>query len=202
MGDFFYHFDLVQWVTTIGYFGLFLIVLLETGFFFGFFLPGDSLMFTAGLLASKGIFNIWVLLPSLIMIAILGYTIGYWFGNRLGHWLLKRKDSVLFKKSFLDQAHAFYHRHGGKALIFGRLMPVVRTFVPIVAGMGAMRYRVYLKFNIIGALLWAGMITLVGYFIGSFLPNASHYIFPVVIMIVFVSVLPGLLHYLKNRVKR
>lgn len=193
------HFDLIQWVATLGYFGLGLIVVVETGFFFGFFLPGDSLVFAAGVLASKGIFDIWILVPMLVITAILGYTIGYWFGDRLGHWLLKRKDSFWFKKRYLHEAHAFYERHGGKALVIGRLVPVVRTFAPIVAGMGEMNYRSYFLFNCIGAFVWGGCITLLGFYIGAVIPNSIHYIFPVVILIVFISVLPAIIHYLRSR---
>jgi len=181
--------------------GLLLIVFAETGFFFGFFLPGDSLVFAAGLLASKHIFNIWILVPALIVVAILGYTVGYWFGDKLGYWLMQRKDSLFFKKRYIHQAHEFYIKHGGKALIIGRLIPVVRTFVPIVAGMADMKYRSYLKFNVLGALVWGGGVTLAGYYVGALIPSAGHYILPVVIAIVILSVLPGLVHLYKRRKK-
>ena len=199
MFDFISHFDIVQWVSTLGYVGLLLIVLIETGFFFGFFLPGDSLVFAAGLLASKGIFNIWILVPSLVLTAIVGYTIGYWFGDKLGHWLLKRKDSFWFKRRYIEQAHDFYERHGGFALVVGRLVPVVRTFAPIVAGMASMQYRRYFLFNVMGAIIWGGLITLLGFYVGALIPDAGHYILPAVLLIVFISILPGVIHYLKSR---
>jgi len=201
MMDFIQNFDITQWVSTIGYTGLLLIVLIETGFFFGFFLPGDSLVFAAGLLASKHIFNIWILVPALVFTAMLGYTIGYWFGDKLGHWLMRRKDTIWFKKRYIHQAHEFYERHGGKALVIGRLVPVVRTFVPIVAGMASMQYRSYFLYNVIGAVLWGGVITLMGYYIGALIPTAGEYILPVVLVIIFLSVLPGVFHYLKHRRK-
>jgi membrane-associated protein len=199
MLDLIKHFDIASWVTTIGYVGLLLIVLIETGFFFGFFLPGDSLMFTAGLLASKGIFSIWILTPAIIVMAIIGYTIGYWFGDRLGGWLLKRKESFLFKKRYIETANEFYDKHGGKALVIGRLVPIVRTFVPIVAGMATMPYRRYFTYNVLGSLMWGGGITLLGYSLGAMVPNAGHYVLPAVIVIVILSVLPGVIHFLKQR---
>lgn len=199
MFDFFHQFDIAKWVSTLGYPGLLIIVFLETGFFFGFFLPGDSLVFVAGLLASKHIFNIWILVPSLVVVAIIGYTVGYWFGDKLGHWLIKREDSIWFKKRYIHQAHEFYKKHGGKALVIGRLVPVIRTFVPIVAGMAGMRYRQYFLYNVIGALLWGGAVTLAGYYIGALIPTAGHYIFPFVLVVVFISILPGIIHFLRKR---
>ena len=199
MLDFLHHFNITEWVSTLGYTGLLVIVFLETGLFFGFFLPGDSLVFAAGLLASKHIFNIWILVPSLIVVAILGYTVGYWFGDKLGHWLMERKDSFWFKKRYVHQAQEFYKKHGGKALVLGRLIPIVRTFVPIVAGMADMRYRSYLLYNVIGAFAWGGAITLAGYYLGTLIPTAGNYILPFVLVIVFASILPGIIHFLRKR---
>ncbi|MCB1826921.1 MAG: VTT domain-containing protein [Coxiellaceae bacterium] len=193
------HFDITHWVATLGYAGLFFIVLLEMGFFFGFFLPGDSLVFAAGLLAAKGIFNIWILVPLLVLTAILGYTVGYWFGDKLGHWLLGRKDSFWFKKKYITQAHSFYEKHGGKALVIGRCVPVVRTFVPVVAGMAEMEYKTYFLFNVIGAVVWGGLITLFGYFVGAAIPDAGRYIVPVILVIIVLSILPGVVHYFKSK---
>lgn len=199
MLDFISHFNLNEWVSALGYAGLLIIVFVETGFFFGFFLPGDSLVFTAGILASKQIFNIWILVPSLVVIAILGYTFGYWFGDKLGAWLMRRKESFWFRKRYIQQAHAFYEKHGGKALVLGRLVPVVRTFAPIVAGMARMSYRSYFVYNVIGALLWGGIITLAGYYIGALIPTAGQYLLPIVLLIIFLSVLPGVVHFFKKR---
>lgn len=199
MFDILHHFDVTYWVATLGYFGLILIVLIETGFFFGFFLPGDSLVFAAGLLASKGVFNIWILVPALVLTAIVGYLVGYWFGDKLGHWLMRRNDSFWFKKRYIHQAHEFYTRHGGKALVIGRLVPVVRTFAPIVAGMAEMRYQRFVMYNVMGALLWAGCITLLGFYLGALIPDAGHFILPAVFLIILISILPGIIHYIKNR---
>ncbi len=194
----FHHIDIAYWVSTIGYLGIFLVILFETGVFFGFFLPGDSLLFTAGLLASQKVFNIAFLVPSLVVIAILGYTFAYWFGKKMGHWLLRRKDSIWFKKSYYDQAEKFYGKHGGKALILGRLMPIVRTFVPIVAGVVQMPYRRYVMFNVAGALIWCAGITLMGYYLGNLVPNASRYVFLIVLLIVFASISPAIWHVCKR----
>ena len=164
MYEFIQHFDFAHWVETIGYVGILLIIFVESGLFVGFFLPGDSLLFIAGMLAEKGIFDITILVPAMIVTAIAGYMLGFWFGDKLGHWLLKRKDSLFFKKRYLTQAHAFYEKHGGKALVLGRLVPIVRTFAPIVAGMADMPYRRYFFYNVLGALVWCGGVTLLGFF--------------------------------------
>lgn len=190
--------DLAHWVEVLGYLGILLIIFLETGLFFGFFFPGDSLLFTAGFLASQRIFNIWVLIPAIIVTAILGYQLGYWFGKKLSAWLLQRKDSFWFKRRYLDQAKVFYERHGGKALIIGRLMPIVRTFVPIVAGMVDMAPRRYFILNISGALIWAGGVTFLGFYLGTKIPNAEHYILPVVIAIIFLSISPAIWRYFRG----
>lgn len=199
MLDFLHHIDIVQLTKTFGYIGLTAIILCETGLFLGFFLPGDSLLFAAGLLASQNIFNIYILLPLLIVAAIVGYAIAYWLGDKIGHWLLQRPDSLWFKKRYMIEAHQFYEKHGGKALIIGRLVPVVRTFLPIVAGMAEMTLRRYTFFNVVGALIWCGGVTLLGYFLGASIPNAESYILPFVLIIVFISILPAVIHLLKVR---
>lgn len=194
--------DLAHWVEVIGYAGILAIVFLETGLFFGFFLPGDSLLFTGGFLASQRIFNIWVLLPAIIVTAIMGYQLGYWFGKKCVVWLLQRPDSFWFKRRYLEQTKLFYDKHGGKALILGRLMPIVRTFAPIVAGMVVMTQRRYLFLNIAGALLWGGGITMMGYSLGQVIPDAQHYILPIVLMIIVLSIAPGIWRYIFNSEKK
>lgn len=199
MFDWIHHFDMAHWIATIGYVGLIAIVFLETGVFFGFFLPGDSLLFIAGVLASKGVFNIGILVTTLTITAILGYAVGYWFGNKLGHWLLARNDSIWFRKRYLEQARDFYKKHGGKALILGRLVPIVRTFAPVVAGMAEMPYGRYMFFNICGAIVWAFGVTMLGYLLGGIFPNAGKFILPIAIAIILISVLPGFIHYIRQR---
>ena len=188
------HFDLVELIKTLGYLGMFAIVFAESGLFFGFFLPGDSLLFTAGFLASQGFLNIWVLVPILIIGAILGDSTGYWMGRKFGSWLMKQKDSFFFQKHHLLRAQKFYEKHGGKTLILARFMPAVRTFAPIVAGMANMHYNTFLSFNVIGGFCWAMGMTLLGYFLGSAIPNVDKYLLPIVGAIVVISVIPALLH--------
>ena len=192
-------FNLVELVQQVSYVGLFLMVFAESGLFFGFFLPGDSLLFTTGFLAAQGLLNIWVLVPLLTAGAILGDSAGYWTGNRLGSWLLKRKESWFFQKKHLIQAQEFYAKHGGKTLILARFIPAVRTFAPIVAGMAKMEYGRFLSFNVIGGLGWAMGMTLAGYFLGRLIPGVDKYLLPIVGGIIVVSVLPGLVHLRKSK---
>ncbi len=196
------HVDLATWVAHIGYVGVFVIIFLEMGVFFGFFLPGDSLILTCGILAAKGFFHIEYIIPVLFSAAVLGYIFGYWFGDKLGHWLVRQKDSWWFKHQHLQKAHDFYAKHGGKALIIGRLVPVVRTFVPITAGMGKMQYRRFLKFNLVGAFVWSVGITLLGYFLGALVPNISKIFLPLMLLVIFLSILPGIIEYWKGRQKK
>lgn len=202
MFDFLHHVDLTQWISTLGYFGLIVIIFLESGVFFGFFLPGDSLLFVAGVLASQGVFNIYLLILLLVLTAFLGYAFGYWFGYRLEHWLMKRKESFWFRKSYIERARVFYERHGGKTLILGRFVPVVRTFIPIVAGMAEMPFSKFLIFNALGAMFWALGLPILGYFLGDVIPDAGKYIMPIVVGVIFLSILPGIFEYFKKRFSR
>ncbi len=186
-------------VMTLGFVGVVFIVFAETGLFLGFFLPGDSLLFASGLLASQKYFDIHWLVVSIVAAAFIGYTIGYWFGAKLGGWLVTRPDRWYFKKSYLNDAHAFYQKHGGKALVLARLVPIIRTFVPIVAGMGKMPFLRYTIYNIVGALVWGAGVTYAGYYLGQSIPNAEKYILPITIGIIILSVLPGIYHLLQKR---
>jgi membrane-associated protein len=185
--------DIIYWIKWVGYFGVLIIVFIECGVFVGFFLPGDSLLFSAGLLASHGVFNIVFLIPGMIIMAFLGYLFGYWFGEKMGDWLVKRPDSIWFKKAYIRQAKKFYRKHGRKAVMFGRLVPFIRTFVPIVAGMVRMSYGPYVIFNAIGAIIWAGGATLMGYYLGDLIPNMDKYIAPMIIVVILGSIGIGLL---------
>ena len=156
------HFDLEQLILTVGYLGLFAIVFAESGLFFGFFLPGDSLLLTAGLLASRDLLDIVVLLLILFPAAVLGDTVGYWFGAKVGPPLFKREESLFFKPKNLMAAKAFYDGHGGKTITLARFMRFVRTFAPIVAGAVKMEYRRFLFFNLLGGVVWATGMTLLG----------------------------------------
>ena len=154
-------------IKTAGLLGIFLVLFAESGLFFGFFLPGDSLLFTAGVLASQGLLDYPTLCVVAFMGAVLGVAVGYWFGAKVGEALFKKEDSLLFKKHHLVSAQKFYEKNGSKTIVFARFIPFVRTFVPIIAGTVKMRYRTFLLFNIIGGFLWTvGLISL-GYFLGN-----------------------------------
>lgn len=192
-------FDLVNIIKTGGYIGLAAIVFAESGLLIGFFLPGDSLLFTAGFLASQGYLNIWILLPLLFVCAVVGDNVGYAFGHKVGHKIFTKKDSLLFHQDHLLRANLFFEKHGGKAIILARFIPVVRTFAPILAGVGKMHYRTFMLFNLIGGLLWAAGITLLGYFLGSTVPHVDKYLLPIIALIIVVSVAPAAIHLLKDK---
>jgi len=192
------HFDLVSLIETVGYIGLFLIVLAESGLFFGFFLPGDSLLLTAGLLASRGQLDITILVIALPIAAILGDSIGYWFGKRAGPHIFTRENSLLFRRGNLLAARAFYERHGGKTIVLARFMPFIRTFAPIVAGAVEMKYSKFLLFNVVGGLLWGAGVTAAGYYLGQTIPDLDRYFLAIVAAVIFVSALPAMVHMLKE----
>jgi membrane-associated protein len=183
-----------------GYVGLTAIIFAETGLLIGFFLPGDSLIVTAGLLAATtGVFNLWLLGLLLTVASILGNTVGYAIGKAAGPKLFKREDSLLFNKKHLYRAHEFYERHGGKTIIIARFMPIVRTFVPVVAGMGQMDYRRYTIYNVVGGIGWIWSMLFIGYFLGSYIPGVDQHIEQVILIVVFVSLLPGIIGWLRAR---
>lgn len=192
------HFNLPLLIETVGYLGLFIIVFAESGLFFGFFLPGDSLLFTAGFLASQGFFSIWILIAIVTVAAILGDSVGYWFGRKAGGYLYTREDSRFFKKKHLEQGRIFYENHGTKTIILARFVPIIRTFAPIVAGTARMNYRIFLIWNIVGGLIWTFSVTLLGYFLGSRIPNVDQYLLPIVLGIVVVSFLPIVIKILRK----
>lgn len=191
------HFDLMQTIQTVGYVGLFIMVFGESGFFL-FFLPGDSLLFTAGILASQGVFNIWTLLVIFALAAVLGDSAGYWVGKKAGSWLMSQKDKLFFKKKHLQAAQDFFDKHGGKALVLARFVPAVRTFVPVAAGIGKMEYRKFLSYNILGGILWGVGMPLLGYVLGKRINNIEHYLLPIIALIILISFLPAVLHQRKE----
>ncbi len=194
--------DLKEVIITIGYLGVFAIVFAESGLFFGFFLPGDSLLFTAGFLASQDVFNLLVLALGCFLAAVAGDSVGYAFGHRVGRPLFNREDSLFFHRKHLLRAQAFYEKHGGKAIVLARFLPVVRTFAPIVAGVAAMSYPRFLFFNVTGGALWAIGLTTAGYFLGSQIPDPDCYLLPIVGLIIVISVLPTALHVLRDHEQR
>lgn len=179
-----------------------LIVFAETGLLVGFFLPGDSLLVTAGVFAAAGHLSIWLLMGVLVVAAVVGDTVGYWIGRRTGPALFRRPKSLLFNPDHLRRAHDFYEKHGGKTIILARFMPIVRTFAPVVAGMAAMNYRRFVSFNVIGGFLWVVSMSLIGYFLGHFAWVRKN-IEIVILLVVFLSILPGIIafarEWLKNR---
>lgn len=193
------HFDLSQLIQTIGYAGLFGIIFAESGLLFGFFLPGDSLLFTAGLLASQGTFSLPVLLVGCFLAAVLGDNVGYAFGNRVGKKLFNREDSIFFHKSYIKKAQEYYERHGAKTIVLARFIPVVRTFAPIVAGIGSMNYKTFVTYNLIGGVIWAIGIPTAGYYLGKLIPDVDKYLLPIVIVIVFSSILPQIIHIIRDK---
>lgn len=187
-------FDLVHLIETVGYIGLVAIVFAESGLFFGFFLPGDSLLLTAGLLASQGHLKLSILLLILPPAAILGDSVGYWFGRKVGPPIFSRENSLLFRRKNLLAAKAFYDKHGGKTIVLARFMPFIRTFAPIVAGAVEMNYPRFLLFNVFGGLLWAAGVTTAGYFLGESIPGIDNYFLLIVAVVIFISALPSMIH--------
>jgi membrane-associated protein len=171
----------------------------ETGLFVGFFLPGDSLLVTAGILAGQNLIPLrWLLLPG-IFLAIAGDQLGYWIGRSAGPALYRRENSFFFRRSHLQRAHEFYEKYGGRAVILARFVPIVRTFCPPVAGAAAMRYSTYLMYDIFGGTLWISSMLLGGYIAGSRIPNIGKYLHFIIAGIIFLSILPPIISILRAR---
>jgi membrane-associated protein len=185
-------------IVSAGYVGLFFIIFAESGLFFGFFLPGDSLLLTAGLLAFRGVagLDILVLIPLLFVAAVLGDSVGYWFGAKTGPHIFNRDDSLLFRRKNLIAARDFYAKHGGKTIVLARFMPFIRTFAPIVAGAAGMHYRRFLAFNLVGGALWSIGVTLAGYYLARLIPadQLDRYFTYIVLAVIIISALPTLIH--------
>ena len=191
--------DLKVLIQNIGYAGIFGIVFAESGLFFGCFLPGDSLLFMAGFLASQGLFSMPILLIGCFLAAVLGDNVGYAFGHKFGRKLFQKEDSFFFRKENLLKTENFYKKHGAKTIVIARFIPIIRTFAPIVAGLAAMEYKTFLRYNLIGGVLWGVGVTSAGYFLGKIIPNAEHYLLPIVIGIVIISVIPAIIHYCQEK---
>ena len=192
--------ELVQWA---GYFGLTTIIFVETGLLVGFFLPGDSLLVTAGLLASQPGFglNVYLLGVILSVAAIVGDSLGYAIGKMTGPRIFNRPDSLFFNRKHLERAHAFYEKHGGKTIVLARFMPIVRTFAPVVAGVAEMRYPAFIAYNVFGGLLWVWSMLFTGYFLGRYVPGIDRHIEKVIILVIFLSILPGIIGWWRERRK-
>ena len=184
-----------------GLIGLVVVVFAETGLMVGFFLPGDSLLVTAGLFAAKGDLNIVWLNLALMAAAIVGDATGYWIGRRAGQALYNRPNSFFFRKQHLVKTHEFYEKHGGKTIVIARFVPIIRTFAPVVAGAAEMTYRQFAIYNIAGGIGWVASMTLIGYFLGRAIPDIDKHIHIVVAVVIFLSLLPGIISILRERMK-
>ena len=193
--------DPIVIIKALGLAGVLFIVFAESGLFFGFFFPGDSLLFTAGFLASQGLLSPAWLFAGAFVAAVVGDSVGYAFGKKIGPKIFTKEDSFFFGKRHIERSERFYEKYGKKTIILARFIPVVRTFAPILAGVGNMSYRVFISYNVIGGLLWSVGVTALGYGLGAVVPNAGSYITPIVVVIIVVSVIPPIREYLISRRK-
>jgi membrane-associated protein len=191
--------DLVQWA---GLFGLTIIVFSETGLLIGVFLPGDSLLVTAGLLAARGYLNVYQLAPALTLAAIIGNSLGYFIGRATGPRIFNRENSLFFNKKHAIRAQEFEERYGHATIVIAQFMPIIRTFSPVIAGVGRMKFREFFTYNVLGAVAWVWSMLGIGYFLGNYIPGIDRHIEIVVVIVVFISVLPGLIGGLRARRKR
>lgn len=194
--------DPITLVSAVGLVGIFLIIFAETGLFFGFFLPGDSLLFTAGLLASQDLFSFPVLVIGSMIAAIVGDQVGYWFGKKVGPKIFTREDSFFFKKKHIETTHAFYEKYGPRTILIARLIPIVRTFAPILAGVGKMHYRTFVIYNIVGGILWVAAFTTAGYLLGDVIGNDLTIIGWIVGGVILISVIPILQEVVRSMRKK
>ncbi len=200
--------DLLDFIKLVSILGVALVIFAESGLLIGFFLPGDSLLFATGFLIHSGVlpFNIHLAVVILFIAAVLGDSVGYTFGRRLGPRIFNRPDARLFKQEYIRRAQDFYEKHGGKTIIIARFVPIVRTFAPIVAGAGKMKYKRFLAFNLIGGFLWAVGITYAGYGLGGVFHSMGieidHVLLPLIAIIILISVLPPAIHIFKDKKNR
>lgn len=206
------HIDYASMILSLGivaYVVIFGIVFSESGLLIGLFFPGDSLLFTAGFLASKNIvgtnqnyLNLWILIGVTFAGAIIGDSVGYSFGHRIGRRIFTKPDSRFFKKENLEKAERFYEKYGVKTIIIARFVPIIRTFAPIVAGVGKMNYKTFFSFNVIGGALWSLIIPIAGFYLYKLIPNVDKYLLLIIILIILVSAIPALTEILKERKKK
>lgn len=200
--------NLIDFIVWVSIFGVAAVIFAESGLLIGFFLPGDSLLFATGFLIQTGILHVDIHIAVLIIFlaAVLGDSVGYTFGRKLGPKIFSRKDARLFKQEYIQRAQHFYEKHGGKTIIIARFIPIVRTFAPIVAGAGGMNYRKFLSFNVIGAFLWAAGVTYAGYYLGHVFESMGldidQVLLPIIAVIIVISVLPPAIHIFKDKKNR
>ncbi len=183
----------------LGIYGLFFIIFAETGLFFGFFLPGDSLLITAGILSSQGYINIWILLIGSFIFAVYGDSFGYWLGRKMGPKIFVKENSLLFKKEYVERTQKFFEKYGNKTIFFARFVPIIRTLAPTLAGVGHMKYNKFIAYNVLGGFVWSFVMTLTGYFIGNTIPNIDRYIWYVVLVIIILSLIPLYFEWRKSK---
>ncbi len=184
-------------ISTLGLLGVFAIIFAESGTLAGLFFPGDSLLFLAGIFAAKGYFPLWLLIVGTIIAAIAGDSVGYWFGKKVGPRIFKKEESLFFKKSYIVKTQEFFNKHGKKTIALARFVPIVRTFAPIMAGVGMMEYKNFLFWNVIGGVAWVLIFGLAGAFLGNVLPESEKYLAYVTLGIVAVSLVPALFQVLR-----
>ena len=187
---------LIRWG---GYVVLTVIIFAETGLLVGFFLPGDSLLVTAGLLSAHGLLDVYMLGAILSVAAVTGDSLGYAIGKAAGPKIFTREQSIFFNRKHLQRAHAFYEKHGGKTIVLARFMPIIRTFAPVVAGVAEMHYRTFVLYNVIGGLAWVWGMLFTGFFLGRYIPGIDEHIDIVIIVVIFLSLLPGIISWLRQR---
>lgn len=195
-------FEIIPLIETIGLIGIFLFIFVESGLFFGFFLPGDSLLFTAGILASSGHFNICFLFLGSFVCAVLGDSVGYFFGKKVGPKIFSRPDSFFWNKKNIEKTNAFYKKYGDKTITLARFVPIVRTFAPIMAGVGSMNYKNFLFWNLFGGVIWTGLMSFGGYFLGNSIKNIDQYLLPIIALIIIISIMPIIFQFAHKRGKR
>jgi len=193
-----FDFDLIANLISIGYLGIFIIIFVESGLLTGFFLPGDSLLFTVGLLASQGYFNLGLLMLICFVAAALGDSAGYALGHKLGPKIFTKEDSLFWNKNHIHRTQVFYAKYGAKVLVLARFLPVVRSLAPILAGVGKMKYSIFLFYNLLGAFIWSVGITSLGYYLGQIIPDVDRYLLPLILLIVLVSIVPPIWHIWKR----
>ena len=196
-----YYLDPVVIIKALGLFGVLFIVFAESGLFFGFFLPGDSLLFTAGFLASQNFLDISFLAVGAFLCAVLGDSVGYWFGKKIGPKIFNKEDSFFFHKKHIVEAQTFYNKYGNKTIFLARFVPVVRTFAPIVAGVGQMKYKNFIAYNLVGGFVWSFLLVFSGYFLGEIIPGVDKYLLPIILVIIVISFLPIIFEVIKSKKK-
>ena len=192
------HLDPMAIVQAGGYVGIAILVFAESGLLIGIFFPGDSVLFVAGLLSAASFLSFWPLVLLVVVSAILGDSVGYWFGAKVGDAFFKRPDSRFFKQEYVTRTQKFFEKYGGRAVVLARFVPVVRTIAPILAGVGTMKYSRFLSYNVIGGFAWgAGMLSL-GYFLGSIIPNSEQYVLPLSLVVIVLSFIPIFINYIRK----